>query len=99
MIGGVFRKDASSLGNLNPASLKALPKSLSFGKSRWQVLQDVPYCRENAGIAQLSDGKKAPRRTMARTTNEFPFERCILSPFGSHLTSRDYGLAKEFNGV
>jgi hypothetical protein len=33
--------------------LKALPKSLSFGKSMWQVVQDVPYWRENAGIAKL----------------------------------------------
>jgi hypothetical protein len=38
---------------LKPASLKALPKSLSFGKSTWQVVQDVPYWRENAGIAKL----------------------------------------------
>ena len=37
-------KVSSSLGNLNPASLKALPKSFSLGKSIWQVLQDVPYC-------------------------------------------------------
>ena len=51
MIGGTFRKVSSSLGNLNPASLKALPKSLSLGKSTWQVLQEVPYWRENAGIA------------------------------------------------
>ncbi len=49
--GGTFRNVSSSFGNLNPASLKALPKSFSFGKSTWQVLQDVPYCRENAGMA------------------------------------------------
>ena len=48
---GVLRNVSSSFGNLNPASLKALPKSLSFGKSRWQVVHEVPYCRENAGIA------------------------------------------------
>src|SRR5437588_6728072 len=49
--GGTFRKVSSSLGNLKPASLKALQKSLSFGKSTWQVAQDVPYWRENAGMA------------------------------------------------
>src|ERR1700751_2918784 len=51
MTGGTFRKLSSSLGNLKPASLNALPKSLSLGKSRWQVVQEVPYWRENAGIA------------------------------------------------
>ena len=49
--GGTLIKVSSSLGSLNPASLKALPKSLSLGKSTWQVLHDVPYWRENAGIA------------------------------------------------
>ena len=49
--GGVFRNVSSSFGNLKPASLNALPKSLSFGKSRWQVVHEVPYCLENAGIA------------------------------------------------
>ena len=77
MIGGVFRKDASSLGNLNPASLKALPKSLSFGKSRWQVLHDVPYCREKAGMAQLLDGYKPMTKNVIRVTTELRFKRCI----------------------
>jgi hypothetical protein len=49
--GGILMKASSSFGNLNPASLKAFPKSFSLGKSTWQVLQDVPYWRENAGIA------------------------------------------------
>src|SRR5271166_3876445 len=51
--GGILIIDSSSFGNLNPASLKALPKSFSLGKSMWQVLQLVPYSRENAGIATL----------------------------------------------
>ena len=51
--GGILMKLSSSFGNLKPASLNALPKSFSLGKSRWQVLQDVPYWRENAGIAWL----------------------------------------------
>src|ERR1700741_4804955 len=55
-IGGSFRNDSSSLGNLKPASLKALPKSLSLGKSRWQVVHEVPYLRENAGIALAGGG-------------------------------------------
>src|SRR5271157_546111 len=53
MTGGILIMDSSSLGNLKPASLKALPKSFSLGKSMWQVLQLVPYMRENAGIAKL----------------------------------------------
>src|SRR5208337_1706791 len=51
--GGILIIDSSSLGNLKPASLKAFPKSFSLGKSMWQVLQLVPYKRENAGIAKL----------------------------------------------
>ena len=51
MTGGILSIDSSSLGNLKPASLKALPKSFSLGKSKWQVLQLVPYKRENAGMA------------------------------------------------
>ncbi|HEY5028546.1 MAG TPA: hypothetical protein VIK39_09080 [Candidatus Angelobacter sp.] len=39
---------------MKPASLKALPKSLSFGKSEWQVAHEVWYCREKAGIAWLA---------------------------------------------
>jgi len=39
-----------------------LPKSLSLGKSEWQVVQEVPYRRENAGIA-LAEGERD------RTTN------------------------------
>src|SRR5271157_2153293 len=54
--GGVFRNDSSSLGNLKPASLKALPKSLSLGKSEWHVVHEVPYLRENAGIALAEGG-------------------------------------------
>ena len=49
--GGVLTNVSSSFGNLKPASLKAFPKSFSFGKSRWQVVHEVPYCREKAGIA------------------------------------------------
>jgi len=49
--GGVLMKVSSSFGNLKPASLNALPKSFSLGKSRWQVVQEVPYCREKAGMA------------------------------------------------
>src|SRR5664279_49360 len=53
MTGGILSIDSSSLGNWNPASLKALPKSFSLGKSMWHVLQLVPYWRENAGMAKL----------------------------------------------
>src|SRR5664279_5289866 len=53
IIGGILSMDSSSLGNLKPASLKALPKSFSFGKLMWHVLQLVPYWRENAGMATL----------------------------------------------
>src|SRR5581483_410629 len=52
--GGILSIDSSSLGNLNPASLNALPKSFSLGKSRWHVLQLVPYIRAKAGIAWLT---------------------------------------------
>jgi hypothetical protein len=59
MTGGIFSIVSSSLGNLKPASLNALPKSFSLGKSRWQVLQLVPYKRENAGIAWAGVDHKA----------------------------------------
>jgi hypothetical protein len=39
--GGTFRNVSSSFGNLKPLSLNAFPKSFSFGKSMWQVLQEV----------------------------------------------------------
>src|SRR2546427_8787361 len=49
--GGSFTNVSSSLGNLKPFFLKASPKSLSSGKLLWQVLHEVWYFRENAGIA------------------------------------------------
>jgi hypothetical protein len=52
MTGGILSIAASSFGNLNPASLKAFPKSFNLGKTIWQVLQLVPYILENAGIAR-----------------------------------------------
>src|SRR3974390_2211913 len=62
MTGGILMKLSSSLGNLNPASLNALPKSFSFGKSRWQVVQEVPYMRENAGMAKLLETRQKERK-------------------------------------
>jgi hypothetical protein len=64
--GGTLMKVSSSLGNLNPASLKALPKSLSFGKSIWQVLHEVPYWCEKAGIAELLPVSSMTVRTKAQ---------------------------------
>src|ERR1700756_1102099 len=64
--GGIFNIDSSSVGNLNPASLKALPKSLSLGKSMWQVLHDVLYCRENAGMACARGGVASRMMTTAK---------------------------------
>src|ERR1035438_5278081 len=61
MTGGIFSIDSSSLGNWNPASLKALPKSFSLGKSMWHVLQLVPYWRENAGMAKLGYAVRTTR--------------------------------------
>src|SRR5215471_10113177 len=72
MTGGIFSICSSSLGNLNPASLNALPKSFSLGKSIWQVLQLVPYILENAGIAKLRVELSA---TAARTAIKQKF-RC-----------------------
>ena len=62
-------KSSSPFGNLNPASLKALPKSFSFGKSIWQVLQLVPYILENAGIAKLLVALKATTTSTTRSKN------------------------------
>ncbi|MGB9122893.1 MAG: hypothetical protein WCE73_19925, partial [Candidatus Angelobacter sp.] len=45
------------VGNLKPASLNALPKSFSLGKSEWQVAHEVWYWRAKAGIAWLTEGK------------------------------------------
>src|SRR5664280_898369 len=78
--GGVFRKDSSSLGNLKPASLKALPKSLSLGKSEWQVVQEVPYLRENAGIA-LAEGGSDRTASTDRPANITVKRREIHLPF------------------
>src|SRR5215469_9555140 len=58
MTGGILIFDASSSGNLKPASLNALPKSLSLGKSMWHVLQLRPYMRAKAGMAWLGLGNK-----------------------------------------
>jgi len=49
---------SSSVGNLKPASLNALPKSFNFGKSMWHVMHEVWYAREKAGIAELRSGMK-----------------------------------------
>src|SRR5215469_2207764 len=49
--GGSFTNVSSSFGNLKPFFLKAIPKSLSSGKLLWQVVHDVWYLRENAGMA------------------------------------------------
>src|SRR6516162_8033792 len=62
--GGILILDASSSVNLKPASLNALPKSLSLGKSMWHVLQLRPYMRAKAGIAWLGLGHK--NRSMSR---------------------------------
>src|SRR5208337_3973979 len=71
MTGGILIMDSSSLGNLKPASLKAFPKSLSFGKSMWHVLQLVPYMRENAGIARLSCTERTARdKSNTRNTKD-----------------------------
>src|ERR1700751_960215 len=72
--GGTLMKLSSSLGNLKPASLNALPKSFNFGKSIWQVLQDVPYWRENAGIAWLVSENATTTSTLNTTTNN---PRCL----------------------
>src|SRR5712692_4261776 len=85
--GGTLMKVSSSLGNLNPASLKALPKSLSLGKSTWQVLQDVPYWRENAGMAKL-----LPESSTSRISNNkiTVMRWCVaisLSPFGYEVVA------------
>src|ERR1700741_4981329 len=71
--GGILMKLSSSLGNLNPASLNALPKSFSLGKSMWQVLQEVPYCRENAGIAWLVPVNAS---SVVRTNRTINTRRC-----------------------
>src|SRR5215471_20056782 len=78
MIGGIFKKVSSSLGNLNPASLKAFPKSLSLGKSKWQVLQEVPYWREKAGMAELVPEKKSTAVERARNSYVCRRNRRIL---------------------
>src|SRR5215471_20830514 len=69
MTGGIFSICSSSLGNLNPASLNALPKSLSLGKSIWQVLQLVPYILENAGIAKPGVAQSAMAMRTATSKN------------------------------
>src|SRR5208337_1498486 len=69
--GGILIIDSSSLGNLNPASLKALPKSFSLGKSIWHVLQLVPYMRENAGIAKLSRTERIEKRNARKSKDPF----------------------------
>src|ERR1019366_8136481 len=77
--GGILIIDSSSLGNLKPASLKAFPKSLSLGKSMWQVLHEVPYCREKAGIAcTLCAGTTTKRATSTVAKNNNARERLSI---------------------
>src|SRR5215470_2139621 len=78
MTGGIFRKVSLSVGNLKPASLKAFPKSLSLGKSRWQVAQDVWYCRENAGIAWLTAGDSNSTRNNAEKRAILPLVENVI---------------------
>src|SRR5271169_6817887 len=101
--GGIFNIDSSSVGNLKPASLKALPKSLSLGKSMWQVLQEVLYCRENAGMASARGGVTSTAMTTARMamTPKKTFLQCldishssyeVLGPaFSSRIRSSFHG--------
>jgi hypothetical protein len=70
-----------------------LPKSLSLGKSTWQVLQDVPYWRENAGMAKL-----LPESSTSRSSNNkiTVMRWCVaisLSPFGYEVVGFRLGLA------
>src|SRR5271166_2308932 len=86
--GGILIMDSSSFGNLKPASLKAFPKSFSLGKSIWQVLQLVPYIRENAGIATLLLADRTVS-TSARASRDWCTLRyvdlwIILAPLSSH---------------
>src|ERR1700694_3850750 len=77
-VGATFTKLSSSFGNLKPASLNAFPKSFNFGKSMWQVLQEVLYCRENAGIAYAFAGikeKATGSRKKPDTRNRRPHRR------------------------
>src|SRR5712692_10517852 len=53
--GGSFTKLSSSFGNLKPFFLKASPKSFSSGKLLWQVVHEVWYFRENAGMADTRE--------------------------------------------
>src|SRR5579862_2537408 len=77
--GGSLMKVSSSLGNLKPASLNALPKSFNLGKSTWQVLQEVPYWREKAGMAWLYDGNTVPENTNTSSAH-MRYCTCILPP-------------------
>src|SRR5271157_895370 len=70
--GGILSIDSSSLGNLKPASLKALPKSFSLGKSMWHVLQLVPYWRENAGIPKLGRAETTIRINNIDSRKQLP---------------------------
>src|SRR5690349_17694141 len=76
MIGGTFRNPSSSVGNLNPASLKALPKSFSLGKSEWHVAHEVWYWRAKAGIAWLAVGSI---RNSSKPMQPNPY--CVLMEF------------------
>src|SRR5713226_6098630 len=61
--GGSFTNVSSSLGNLKPFFLKASPKSFSSGKLLWQVLHEVWYLREKAGIAFAGGEAKVIRKS------------------------------------
>src|SRR5215469_5895410 len=105
MTGGILIIDSSSLGNLKPASLKALPKSLSFGKSRWHVAQLVPYKRENAGIAlaEIDHERKTTRRKETLINlqrNILVITAILLSPGVTHpAVATRCGLGKRWLAV
>jgi len=68
------------LGNLNPFFLNAQPKSFSSGYRLWQVVQDVWYFRENAGIA-FPDGTTRSSSKLQMVAVNSDATRFVLTRF------------------
>src|SRR5271165_3635346 len=83
--GATFKKVSSSFGNLKPASLNALPKSLSFGKTMWQVWHEVPYIRANTGTAWHRGASASVRNTRTNAVGIRAPPFLLLSRQGASL--------------
>jgi hypothetical protein len=74
--GGDFYESFLVLGELETRVFKYLAKSLSLGKSTWQVAHDVPYCRANTGMA-FADGTTHRKMTLEEHSAIYDLSKAV----------------------